>query len=72
MKFASFETAVEMIYNYLPKEKSEYGTATQTTVSFAGGYFAGILCSIVISLPLPLPSLPNIYLLFPLHLVPNK
>ena len=38
MKFASFETIVEMIYGYMPKKKSEYGKGTQTAVSFAGGY----------------------------------
>jgi len=38
MKFASFETIVEMIYGYMPKKKSEYGRGTQTAVSFAGGY----------------------------------
>ncbi|CUS11057.1 unnamed protein product [Tuber aestivum] len=47
MKFASFETVVEMIYNYLPKNKDQYGKGVQTTVSFAGGYIAGILCAIV-------------------------
>lgn len=51
MKFASFETTVEMIYNYLPKSKDQYGTGVQTTVSFAGGYIAGILCAIVNHLP---------------------
>lgn len=38
MKFASFETIVEMIYGYMPKTKSEYGRGTQTAVSFAAGY----------------------------------
>lgn len=38
MKFASFETIVEMIYGYMPKTKAEYGRGTQTAVSFAGGY----------------------------------
>ena len=47
MKFASFETAVEMIYNYLPGKKDDYGKAAQTAVSFTGGYIAGILCAIV-------------------------
>lgn len=47
MKFASFETIVEMIYDRLPGEKSDYGKAQQTGVSFAGGYMAGILCAIV-------------------------
>ncbi|KAL1836886.1 hypothetical protein VTJ49DRAFT_4528 [Mycothermus thermophilus] len=47
MKFASFETIVEMIYTKLPGQKSDYGKAAQTGVSFAGGYLAGILCAIV-------------------------
>ncbi|KYK55399.1 hypothetical protein DCS_07362 [Drechmeria coniospora] len=47
MKFASFETIVEMIYDRLPGEKSDYGKAAQTGVSFTGGYLAGILCAIV-------------------------
>lgn len=47
MKFASFETIVEMIYDRLPGQKSDYGKAAQTGVSFAGGYLAGILCAIV-------------------------
>ena len=47
MKFASFETVVEMIYHRLPGQKSDYGRAAQTGVSFAGGYIAGILCAIV-------------------------
>ena len=47
MKFASFETIVEMIYDRLPGSKSDYGKAAQTGVSFTGGYLAGILCAIV-------------------------
>ncbi|MCJ1437556.1 hypothetical protein MMC27_006943 [Xylographa pallens] len=47
MKFASFETIVEMIYGYLPGKKSDYSKGAQTGVSFAGGYLAGILCAIV-------------------------
>jgi len=47
MKFASFETIVEMIYDRLPGKKSDYGKAAQTAVSFTGGYLAGILCAIV-------------------------
>ena len=47
MKFASFETIVEMIYGYLPGEKNDYSKAAQTAVSFTGGYAAGILCAIV-------------------------
>src|ERR1051326_5603789 len=47
MKFASFETTVEMIYKSLPGQKSDYGKGAQTAVSFVGGYIAGILCAIV-------------------------
>jgi hypothetical protein len=47
MKFASFETIVEMIYERLPGQKSDYGKGAQTAVSFTGGYLAGILCAIV-------------------------
>lgn len=47
MKFASFETIVEMIYHRLPGQKSDYSKAAQTGVSFTGGYLAGILCAIV-------------------------
>jgi len=47
MKFASFETIVEMIYKYLPGSKADYSKAAQTGVSFVGGYAAGILCAIV-------------------------
>ncbi|EON97947.1 putative mitochondrial phosphate carrier protein 2 protein [Phaeoacremonium minimum UCRPA7] len=47
MKFASFETIVEMIYERLPGQKSDYSKAAQTGVSFTGGYLAGILCAIV-------------------------
>ena len=47
MKFASFETVVEMMYHRLPGKKSDYGKPAQTAVSFAAGYIAGILCAIV-------------------------
>lgn len=47
MKFASFETIVEMIYERLPGQKSDYSKAAQTGVSFTGGYLAGIACAIV-------------------------
>ena len=47
MKFASFETIVEMIYERMPGKKSDYGKGAQTAVSFTGGYLAGILCAIV-------------------------
>ncbi|KAL2758756.1 hypothetical protein ACRALDRAFT_2040859 [Sodiomyces alcalophilus JCM 7366] len=47
MKFASFETIVEMMYARLPGEKKDYGKAAQTGVSFTAGYLAGILCAAV-------------------------
>ncbi|CAK9166145.1 unnamed protein product [Ilex paraguariensis] len=48
MKFASFETIVELIYKYaIPKPKEECSKALQLGVSFAGGYVAGVLCAIV-------------------------
>lgn len=47
MKFASFETIVAAIYNYLPGTKDDYGKGAQTAVAFSGGYMAGILCAIV-------------------------
>ena len=47
MKFASFETIVAMIYDYLPGTKNDYSKGAQTAVAFSGGYLAGILCAIV-------------------------
>ncbi|KAH8891991.1 mitochondrial phosphate carrier protein 2 [Thozetella sp. PMI_491] len=47
MKFASFETIVEMIYDRLPGSKADYSKGAQTGISFVGGYLAGILCAIV-------------------------
>lgn len=47
MKFASFETIVEMIYHRMPGSKNDYSKAAQTGVSFTAGYLAGILCAIV-------------------------
>lgn len=47
MKFASFETIVEMMYARLPGDKDDYGKAAQTGVSFSAGYLAGILCAVV-------------------------
>ncbi|KKK18289.1 mitochondrial phosphate carrier protein [Aspergillus rambellii] len=47
MKFASFENIVEMIYNRLPGQKSDYNKGAQTVVAFTGGYLAGILCAVV-------------------------
>ncbi|XWS30563.1 hypothetical protein CRYUN_Cryun24cG0129400 [Craigia yunnanensis] len=48
MKFASFETIVEMIYKYgIPTPKDQCSKSLQLGVSFAGGYIAGVLCAIV-------------------------
>lgn len=48
MKFASFETIVEMIYRYsIPRPKDECSKSLQLGVSFAGGYIAGVFCAIV-------------------------
>ncbi|KAL0735925.1 hypothetical protein Bca4012_012135 [Brassica carinata] len=48
MKFASFETIVEMIYKYaIPNPKHECSKGLQLGVSFAGGYVAGVFCAIV-------------------------
>lgn len=48
MKFASFETIVEMIYKYaIPTPKAQCSKSKQLGVSFAAGYVAGVLCAIV-------------------------
>lgn len=48
MKFASFETIVEMMYKYaIPKPKDQCSKTLQLGVSFAGGYVAGVFCAIV-------------------------
>jgi len=48
MKFASFEKVVEAIYaNVLSGKKDDYSKGAQLTVSFAGGYIAGVLCALV-------------------------
>ncbi|KAL2505503.1 Mitochondrial phosphate carrier protein 3 [Abeliophyllum distichum] len=48
MKFASFETIVEMLYKHaIPTPKSECSKPLQLGVSFAGGYVAGVFCAIV-------------------------
>lgn len=47
VKFATFENIVAMIYSYLPKKKEEMSLASQTGVSFLGGYLAGIFCAVV-------------------------
>ncbi|KAF8408473.1 hypothetical protein HHK36_007650 [Tetracentron sinense] len=48
MKFASFETIVEMLYKYaIPTPKDQCSKSLQLGISFAGGYVAGVLCAIV-------------------------
>jgi solute carrier family 25 phosphate transporter 3 len=48
MKFASFETIVELIYkNFLSRPKNEYNKAQQLGVSFVAGYIAGVFCAVV-------------------------
>ncbi|CAM8971186.1 unnamed protein product [Rhodiola kirilowii] len=48
MKFASFETIVEMLYKHVvPTPKEQCSKSLQLGVSFAGGYVAGVLCAVV-------------------------
>ncbi|XP_010939395.1 mitochondrial phosphate carrier protein 3, mitochondrial [Elaeis guineensis] len=48
MKFASFETIVELLYKYsIPTPKDECSKTLQLGVSFAGGYIAGVFCALV-------------------------
>ena len=48
MKFASFETIVEMLYKYaIPTPKDQCSKGLQLGVSFAGGYVAGAFCAVV-------------------------
>ncbi|MQL98865.1 hypothetical protein Taro_031577 [Colocasia esculenta] len=48
MKFASFETIVEMIYKYaIPTPKDQCSKSLQLGVSFAGGYVADVFYAIV-------------------------
>ncbi|VFQ87086.1 unnamed protein product [Cuscuta campestris] len=48
MKFASFETIVELLYKHaIPTPKNECSKPFQLGVSFAGGYVAGVLCAMV-------------------------
>ncbi|KAG0647434.1 Phosphate transport 2 [Hyphodiscus hymeniophilus] len=46
-KFATFETTVDKIYQYLGKPKSSYNGLQQTGVSFLAGYIAGIACAVI-------------------------
>lgn len=48
MKFASFDTIVEMIYKHvIPKPKEQCSKPLQLAVSFAGGYVAGVFCAVI-------------------------
>ncbi|XP_058093013.1 mitochondrial phosphate carrier protein 3, mitochondrial-like [Magnolia sinica] len=48
MKFASFETIVEMLYKHaIPTPKDQCSKPFQLGVSFAGGYVAGVFCAVV-------------------------
>lgn len=47
VKFATFESAVAMIYKQLGKPKEQFNTLQQTGVSFLGGYIAGIGCAVI-------------------------
>ncbi|XP_068665907.1 mitochondrial phosphate carrier protein 3, mitochondrial-like [Aristolochia californica] len=48
MKFATFETIVEMIYKYsVPKPKEQCSNSLQLGISFGGGYIAGVFCALV-------------------------
>lgn len=48
MKFASFETIVELLYKYaIPIPKEQCSSPFQLGVSFAGGYVAGVFCAVV-------------------------
>ncbi|OAY48023.1 mitochondrial phosphate carrier protein 3, mitochondrial [Manihot esculenta] len=48
MKFASFETIVELLYKHaIPTPKEQCSKSFQLGVSFAGGYIAGVFCAIV-------------------------
>ncbi|QLQ80568.1 hypothetical protein HG537_0D05690 [Torulaspora globosa] len=46
IKFSSFENIVQAIYARLPYRKSEMTSLQQISVSFVGGYLAGILCAV--------------------------
>merc|ERR1712187_669934 len=48
VKFGAFENTVKFVYNnILTAPKSSYSKATQLSVTFASGYWAGIFCAIV-------------------------
>ena len=48
VKFVAFENTVKYVYrNILTREKNTYSKATQLTVTFISGYWAGIFCALV-------------------------
>lgn len=46
-KFTSFEEIVKAIYSKIPTPKEQLSSLSQISVSFLGGYLAGILCAII-------------------------
>ena len=48
VKFAAFENTVNFFYrNIFTKPKDSYSKATQLSITFVSGYWAGIFCAIV-------------------------
>ena len=48
MKFAAFERTVEFLYKYVvPVPRDQLGKPSQLVVTFAAGYIAGVLCTLV-------------------------
>lgn len=48
VKFTVFERIIEMFYDYIfTAPKSSYSPAFQLTISFVGGFLAGIMCAII-------------------------
>ena len=48
MKFAAFERTVEFLYKHVvPVPRDQLGKPSQLVVTFAAGYIAGILCTLI-------------------------
>jgi len=48
MKFAAFERTVEFLYKHIiPIPRDQLGKPSQLVVTFAAGYIAGVLCTLV-------------------------
>ena len=48
MKFAAFERTVEFLYKHMvPVPRDHLGKPSQLVVTFAAGYIAGVLCTLV-------------------------